>query len=162
MNELPGGSSCPIGRGKSRRREKSMMDLQDRSVCPTMEEVGEVVGNPAFGRFCAQIRDTYQCGERIEYSACSMERGWNVKYKKGGRALCTIYPREGYFTVMVVVGNKEKPAVEEMLPRCTPELRESYHRTNEGNGQRWLMIDLEDEGELYEDVFRLIQIRRKP
>lgn len=162
MNELPGGSSCPIGRGKSRRREKSMMDLQDRSVCPTMEEVGEVVGNPAFGRFCAQIRDTYQCSERIEYSSCSMERGWNVKYKKGGRALCTIYPREGYFTVMVVVGNKEKPAVEEMLPRCTPELREIYHRTNEGNGQRWLMIDLEDEGELYEDVFRLIQIRRKP
>lgn len=162
MNELPGGSSCPIGRGKNRRREKSMMDLQDRSVCPTMEEVGEVVGNPAFGRFCAQIRDTYQCSERIEYSSCSWEKGWNIKYKKAGKTLCTIYPREGYFTVMVVVGAKEKPLVEAALPQCTAELRQIYHQTREGNGQRWLMIDLEDEGELYEDVFRLIQIRRKP
>lgn len=125
-----------------------MLDRQDKSACPTLAEVAQWVRNPVFDRFCARMGDTCGCGERIEYSACSMERGWNVKYKKGGRALCTIYPREGYFTVMVVVGNKEKPAVEEMLPRCTPELREIYHRTNEGNGQRWLMIDLEDEGEL--------------
>ncbi len=161
MNELPGRSSCPIGRGKSRRREKSMMDLQDRSVCPTMEEVGEVVGNPAFGRFCAQIRDTYRCSERIEYSSCSWEKGWNIKYKKAGKTLCTIYPREGYFTVMVVVGAKEKPLVEAALPQCTAELRQIYHQTREGNGQRWLMIDLEDQEELLGDVLRLIQIRRQ-
>lgn len=28
------------------------------------------------------------------------------------------------------------------------------------NGQRWLMIDLEDEDDLYKDVLRLIRIRR--
>lgn len=37
---------------------------------------------------------------------------------------------------------------------------EKYHQTQEGNGQRWLMIDLEDEDELYKDLLRLIQIRR--
>ena len=42
----------------------------------------------------------------------------------------------------------------------TAELREIYQQTREGNGQRWLMIDLEEQGELYDDVLRLIQIRR--
>ncbi len=36
-----------------------------------------------------------------------------------------------------------------------------YRQTQEGNGKRWLMIDLEDKDELYRDVQRLIGIRRK-
>nr|WP_303790009.1 hypothetical protein [Anaerotruncus colihominis] len=39
-------------------------------------------------------------------------------------------------------------------------MQEIYSRTKEGNGQKWLMIDLEDRGDLYDDVFRLIEIRR--
>ena len=139
-----------------------MMDLQDKSTCPTLEEIGEYVRNPVFMLLCSEIKDTYQCSEKIEYSSCSLEKGWNVKFKKAGRTLCTIYPRENYFTVMVVVGAREKAAVEEMLPQCTAALQTIYHQTQEGNGQRWLMIDLEDEDELYHDTLRLIRIRRKP
>ena len=74
--------------------------------------------------------------------------------------MCTIYPRENYFTVMVVVGTKEKASVEEMLPKCTVGLQDIYHQTQEGNGQRWLMIDLETKDDLYHDLLQLIQIRR--
>lgn len=137
------------------------MDLQDRQTCPTLEEIGAYVGNPVFAQFCAEIKAAYGCGERIEYSACSMERGWNVKFRKAGRALCTVYPRQKRFTVMVVVGAREKPSVENILPLCSEELQRIYARTREGNGQRWLMIDLEAQGELYRDVLRLIEIRRK-
>ncbi|WP_302986820.1 hypothetical protein [uncultured Muribaculum sp.] len=35
-----------------------------------------------------------------------------------------------------------------------------YKKTKLGNGQKWLMIDLEDQGEVYEDIFRLIEIRK--
>lgn len=98
--------------------------------------------------------------QKIEFSACGLEPGWNVKFKKSGKTLCTIYPKEDYFTVMVVVGRKEKERVEELLPNCTPQIREVYDRTQEGNGRRWLMIDLEDQDEVYDGVFRLIQIRR--
>ena len=137
-----------------------MIDPQDKDTRPTLEELAEYVGNPLFPRFCREIKDTYQCRETIEYSRCGLEPGWNVKFKKAGKSLCTIYLREGYFTAMVVVGRKEKPCVEEILPECTADLRLLYDRTREVNGQRWLMIDLEDEGNLYRDVLRLIQIRR--
>ena len=138
-----------------------MMDLQDKSTCPTLEEIGEYVRNPVFMLLCSEIKDTYQCSEKIEYSSCSWEKGWNVKFKKAGKSLCTIYPREGYFTVLVVVGKKEKMPVEEMLSDCTEELRDIYRQTQEGNGQRWLMIDLEDEDGLYDDLLHLIRIRKE-
>ena len=137
-----------------------MVDLLDRNLCPALEAFGEYIRNPLFMQFCGQIKERYVCRENIEYSSCSLEKGWNIKFKKAGKTLCTIYPREGYFTVMIVVGRKEREAVNGILPDCAPSLQEVYERTREGNGQKWLMIDLEDQGKLYDDVFRLIDIRR--
>ena len=119
-----------------------MLDLQDKTYCPTLDEIGAYVGSPAWGQFCSEIKAAYACCEKIEYSACSME------------------PRESYFTVMVVVGPKEKEAVASILPDCTAAFQEIYRQTREWNGQRWLMIDLEDRGGLYSDVLRIIRIRR--
>ncbi len=137
-----------------------MTDLLDKNLCPTLEEIGEYVRNDVFMEFCTQIKENYQCKEKIEFSCCSLEKGWNVKFKKGGKTLCTIYPKEGYFTVMVVIGTKEKDRVQAVLPDCDLRLRDIYANTKEGNGQRWMMIDLEDKEKLYDDTFRLIAIRR--
>ena len=138
----------------------NMIDLEDKNNCPTIGEISEYIGNPVFTKFCSEIKSTYKCNEKIEYSSCSWEKGWNIKFKKAGKSLCTIYPREGYFTVLVVVGRKEKTSVEEILTECTIELQNLYNHTQEGNGQKWLMIDLEDNDCLYNDILRLIQIRR--
>lgn len=43
---------------------------------------------------------------------------------------------------------------------CSFEMQEMYHQTKEGNGQRWLMIGLEDTGAVYNDVLNFIEIRR--
>ena len=137
-----------------------MIDLQDKSLRPDLEEIGKYIRNPVFTEFCQKINNTYNCNEKIEYSGCSLEKGWNIKFKKSGKNLCTIYPREGYFTVMIVIGRKEKESVEEILPECTSELQTIYSQTKEGNEQRWLMIDLEDHEDLYRDILRFIKIRR--
>ena len=142
-----------------------MTDLQDKNYCPTIKEISEYVRNPVFMQFCSEIENTYKCNGKIEYSSCSWEKGWNIKFKKAGKTLCTVYPRECYFTVMIVISTKEKAFVEEILPESTIELSDVYNQTlysqtKEGNGQRWLMINLEDKGNLYNDVLHLIQIRR--
>ena len=138
-----------------------MIDIQEKGYCPTLEEIGAYVSNFVFVQFCKEMKTKYNCNEKIEFSSCSWEYGWNVKFKKSGKTLCTIYPQENYFTVLVVVGQKEKEAVEALLQECTPELRDIYSQTKTGNGQKWLMIDLEDNDEMYSDVFRLIDIRRR-
>lgn len=137
-----------------------MIDLQDREHYPALEEVGEYVNNPVFMQFCTNIKTRYNCNEQIEFSSCSWQYGWNVKFRKAGKNLCTIYPKEGYFSVLVVIGQKEKEAVEAILQECTTELRDNYRQTKTGNGQKWLMIDLEDKEKMYADIIRLIDIRR--
>ena len=137
-----------------------MIDLQDKNTCPAIEQIGEYIRNPVFMELCLEIKNTYKCNEKIDQSSCSWEKGWNIKFKKSGKTLCTIYPRECYFTVMIVVGAKEKASVEAILPECTVELQNIYEHTPEGNGQRWLMIDLDSKERLYHDLLRLIEIRR--
>ncbi len=152
--------NCFIFTNLIRIENFAMKDLKDRNICPTLEDIGQYIGNSVFLPFCSQVKSQYLCNEKIEFSSCSWEKGWNVKFKKAGKTLCTIYPRENYFTVMIVVGKKEQQFVETILPECSPQLQQIYHQTKEGNGQRWLMIDLEDRDNLYDDIFRLLQIRR--
>lgn len=137
-----------------------MIDIQNKGYCPVLEEIQEYVNNPVFTQFCSDLKAKYTCNEKIEFSSCSLEFGWNIKFKKSGKSLCTIYPKENYVTVLVVVGKKEKEAVEATLHELTPELRDIYKRTKIMNGQKWLMIDLEDKEKMYSDIFRLIDIRR--
>ena len=107
------------------------------------------------------MKNKYNINPKIEFSKCSCEYGWNVKFKKASKSLCTIYPRENYFTMLVVIGINEKENFEEMLSLFCYEIQQIYNNTEEGNNQRWLMIDLEDKDKRYEDVKKIIEIRSK-
>lgn len=138
-----------------------MINIQDRNHVPTMEEMEEYIRNPLFAALCTELETEYGIQGKFEFSKCDWEHGWNLKFKKAGKSLCVIYPRENYFTVMVVIGPREKETVEERLEELTPPLQEVYRHTKEGSGQRWLMIDLEDEGAVCRDVLQLIAIRHQ-
>lgn len=138
-----------------------MIDIKDMGYSPSIAEIGNFIGLPLFEVFCRYMDEEYQAVRKIEYSKDVWARGWNVKFRKAGKSLCVVYPKNKYFTVLVVVSNKEKERVENMLPYLSRELQELYRNTKEGNGQRWLMIDLYSDDEVYQDVLQLIRIRRE-
>ena len=59
-----------------------MIDLQNKNSYPDIEAISEYVRNPVFMQFCSEIKNAYQCNEKIEYSLCNWEKGWNLKFKK--------------------------------------------------------------------------------
>ena len=124
-----------------------MIDIKDMGYSPSIAEIGDSIGLPLFEVFCRYMDEEYQAVRKIEYSKDVWARGWNVKFRKAGKSLCVVYPKNKYFTVLVVVSNKEKERVENMLPYLSGELQELYRNTKEGNGQRWLMIDLYSDDE---------------
>ncbi|MBC5580169.1 DUF3788 family protein [Anaerofilum sp. BX8] len=90
--------------------------------------------------------------------------GWNVKYKKSGRALCTLYPgwpAPGSFTCMVVAREKDEQAVSLALSGCTPAVRQLFENTAYLNGGKWLMIQVDSPAAL-DDVKALLAVRAKP
>lgn len=138
-----------------------MIDLLDGAHCPTADELSGYVQNPVFDRFCADVEAIFGARPKTEFSRCSMMPGWNLKYRKGGRGLCTVYPHESFFTVLVVIGQKQQAEAELLLPVLAPEIQEIYRAAQPGNGQRWLMIDIADAGACYDGTMQLIRLRRK-
>lgn len=134
-------------------------DIANRDIQPDKNQLIDLVGSPLFEELLKHIENEYKVLPEFSYSGCSLQPGWNVKYKKSGKALCTIYPLKGEFIVLIVVGQKEKDEVEFKLGSFSNYTKNLYENTKEGMGQRWLMIEVKDEATL-QDVKELIAIRR--
>ena len=132
-----------------------------KSQQPTLEQISSYIASPLWGELCQWAEKSYQIEPKVEHSTCSGAPGWNVKYKKGGRALCTLYPDEGQFTALITVGAKEAPEAELLLPTCSDYIRELFAHTQTMNGARWLMIRVTD-AQVLEDVKKLIRLRVAP
>ena len=135
-----------------------MWDKYDQARIPAISDFDNYIRSPLWQKFCSYMEETYKITPRFEYSRCSLP-GWNAKFRKGGKNLCTVYPEETCFMVMVVIGKNEKEQVEQELAGFSPYIQDLYHTTKEGMGQRWLKIIVEDE-DVFDDMKRLIAIRR--
>ena len=62
---------------------------------PTAEQLSAYVSHPLWEPLNRWICEAYSLSPIYSYSNCSMGRGWNVKYRSGGKALCTLYPASG-------------------------------------------------------------------
>lgn len=136
-----------------------MFSKENFNHIPSEYEMSNFINNELWDKFCEFMKSNYNVNPIFEFSKCSLEFGWNIKFKKGSRTLCTVYPRENYFCVIIVIGKKEKEHLENMLPHFCIEIQEIYGDTREFNNQKWLMIDLEDEDKKYEDVKKILNIR---
>lgn len=136
------------------------IELYDKGDQPTPVQISEYIANPLWEKLNAFIRENYQSEPTYAYSGCSGQPGWNVKYQKAGRSLCTLYPLEGHFIALVVIGNKEQDEVELLFSTFSEHVQSLYKTAGSLMGGRWLMIHVTDERVLA-DVERLIQTRRK-
>lgn len=128
---------------------------------PELLQIQAYIDSPLWTQLCGYLESTYGVNPSMEYSRCSAAPGWNLKYKKSNKALCTLYPNEGYFTCLISVGSKQAMEAELLLSTCTEYLNKLYWQTRPFNGGRWLMIDVTSQ-EILEDVKRLIALRVKP
>ena len=128
---------------------------------PSMEELDRYADNPLWPELRQYLKDTYGAEPRMDYSRCGLEPGWNVKFKKGSKALTTVYLRPGYVTAMVSIAPKDEAAAEGILLTCTEATRTLYQNTASSKMGRWLMLDLTSP-ELLEDIKALLTLRARP
>ena len=128
---------------------------------PALSDIGAWVNNPLLEELADWMKETYELEPSVEFSRCSMDRGWNVKYKKGSRALCALYVRSGWFTAMVTLRAKEVAGLETLLPTFSAPFRKLYEETPPFNGGKWLVVDVKEPEQL-EEVQRLILMKAKP
>ncbi len=135
-------------------------ELYPKATQPSLEQIDAYTGTPLWGRMRTWLEERYGVTPRVEHSTCSGAPGWNVKYKKSGRALCTLYPRGGYFVSLVAIGPAEAADAELSMPLLSGYLQDLYRRAASMNGTRWLMVEVTEPAVLA-DLQRLVELRAK-
>ncbi|PKM50526.1 MAG: hypothetical protein CVV02_11010 [Firmicutes bacterium HGW-Firmicutes-7] len=136
-------------------------NLYGPSSQPPLYMISEYINNALWKYLNSFLQNNYHIQPKLTYSQCSMQRGWNLKYQKSGKSLCTLYPMENYFIALIVIGNKEMNEAELLMPLCSKYTQALYQETASSNMGRWLMVNVTDRS-ILDDVINLIQIRVRP
>ncbi|MCC0708744.1 DUF3788 domain-containing protein [Clostridioides sp. ES-S-0190-01] len=137
------------------------MDWQDmffQDNKPTPEQIKAFINSPLWDNLNNALTSTYDVEPKLGYSKCSMQRGWNVKYKKRGKSLCTLYPQEGSFKALVIVNESNRVEVDLFINTCCDYIKQLYNEIKFFNGSKWLMIQIDSMSAL-NDTLELIKFR---
>jgi len=131
---------------------------------PTDSQVKDYIDSPLWGSLDNHLKQTYNVKPKLSYSNCSMDKGmwkgWNVKYQKSGKSLCTLYPKQGYLLLLIPVGLNKMNDAELLMPLCTEYTQNLFNQAVVGHIGKMLAFEVKDENVL-NDVKNLIAIRAK-
>ena len=132
---------------------------------PSDTQIREFVKTPLWENLDNHLQQTYNVKPKLSYSKCQMQqgywKGWNVKYKKSGKSLCTLYPKQGYILSLVSIGPREKTEAELLIPLCTEYTQNLFKQSLSVNDTTSLAFEVENE-EVLQDIKKLIAIRAAP
>lgn len=137
--------------------------IMDKTHYPSMDEINayfEEKAGKTWREMISFVEGDFKAKPQIAYSVCSGKPGWNVKYKKSGKALCTLYPEREGFVTLVVLGQGDRAAFDLNRGDYCSYITELYDKATLFNGTKWLMISVTDES-IFGDVKKLINMKVK-
>jgi len=136
--------------------------MTDKARKPTEEEIISFIGEPAkeaWREIRQFLEDHYDLEpETLFYGA---KYGWTIRYRKGGKTLCSLFPEKGGFTVLITLGRRESEKALSIRDELSSKIRKLLGDTKQLHDGRWLWIRLLTASDT-EDVKKLLQIKRKP
>ena len=135
--------------------------ILDRKRTPDMQAIEDTIEGAAKTRWKSLlgfIEGEFNAKPQISYSVCAGKPGWNVKYKKGGKALCTLYPEKERFIALVVLSSGDMDVFDLVKSSYTDDLNALYENCKPFNGTKWLMTSVTDD-DILEDVKKLLKLK---
>ncbi len=135
--------------------------ILDRTRTPDMQAIEDTIEGAAKTRWQSLlgfIGGEFNAQPLITYSVCSGKPGWNVKFKKGGKALCTLYPEKERFIALVVLSSGDMEVFDRIKSSYTDDLNALYEGSKPFNGTKWLMTSITDDA-ILEDVKKLLKLK---
>ena len=133
----------------------------DAGYMPDLSEISEYINEPArtlWNQLHYFLQQHSKSEPKVAYSVCSGKPGWNIKYKKSGKALATLYPEKDGFVVLVVILLDMIPLVEMDAANFDPVILEIMQSARPFNGTVWLMLPV-DSKSMLNSVFRLLELK---
>lgn len=99
---------------------------------------------------------------RMEYVMDELYDGKDeVKFRRGGKTLVTLYLHEGYFTVLIIFGKAEREKFEAQQADFPAAFCEFYHACRTYHDGKWMFCDVRADGDV-DMLMRLLHIKKRP
>jgi hypothetical protein len=136
--------------------------MLDKNHKPSEREILDYLGGragKAWSDIVSFLRTSYDFSPELDYGGTKY--GWSVRYRKGGKSLCTLYPEKDAFAILIVLGRKEVEQFEEHMDDFDTRFVELFKSAQQFHDGRWLWIRILDKSDR-EDIRRLITMKKKP
>jgi hypothetical protein len=130
----------------------------DRKHRPTTKDILASIGHKRrlWERLAQFVTDNYRAKDDMAFYGKNY--GWTVRYRTGGKALVSMYPGNGEFSVQIVLSRAAaKEAVSLKLGKNVKSALASTHEFPEG---RWLFMRVESEQDS-DDVEKLLLVKSR-
>jgi hypothetical protein len=110
----------------------------DKEHQPTMEEIRALIGSKKelWENLTGFIAGNYRV--RSDLTFYGKNYGWALRFRKAGKALLSMNPREGSFTVQIILGEATaEEAARLKLGKNVKKVLQNAHQFPEG---RWLFV----------------------
>lgn len=135
--------------------------IKNRLIEPSLDQMLDYMNDYArenMKEISDFLESEYKARPVIMYSSCSAMPGWNIKYKKGSKSFCTIYPDKEYFTILLVINNDVNEKILEHKDMYSKYFLNLVQNSGSLNGCKWLMIGVDDTSVL-KDIKRVISLK---
>lgn len=140
--------------------------MMDKSTQPSDEDMSNWIGQPIADVWTALRQFLEQTYKIVPiFDAGGKRYGWNLKYRSGRRPLCELYPEQGSFTALVILGKVELEQALERGESFGATVRQALETSPRYHDGCWMYIRVADPLTCHQDVQdieALIVIKRKP
>ncbi len=136
--------------------------MLDREHIPGRDDIVDYLGEDegeAWDDIVSFIEDNYNFTPETVFGG--KKYGWEIRYRKSGKSLCTLYPEKGAFTIQIVLGSKEAEQAIARLNEFGANVSSLISGTEQLHDGRWLWIRVLKKDNT-DDIKRLLQIKKKP
>ena len=144
-------------------KEESHQRMYDRTRNPTEADILSFISDSQATIAWTQLQEflTTQYDMQKETLYYGDKYGWLVRFRKSGRTIVSLFPETNSFSFLIVYGQKEIDKFIIQEPEFHPLIIEVFYQTEKLHDGKWLWIRVMDLT-LFEDLKRLIAIKRKP
>lgn len=129
---------------------------------PAEEELQQIIGEDKYKAW-SEINSFIEKNYNVE---SMWDKGgktgiYELKYRKSGKTLCALYPRQLGIRILIIFGKAEREKFEKSRHEFTQYIRSFYDNTHQYHDGKWLYLDYDSDLSI-EDIKKLILIKKKP
>ena len=134
--------------------------MLDKAHRPGEEEILGTIGKTVAWLDLTQfIEQNYDFAPELAFFG--KKYGWTLRYRKSGKTLCSLFPEQGAFSALVVLGRREAEKALSMLDEFGSGVRTALEETEQLHDGRWLWIRVLSVDDA-DDVKKLLRLKRRP